>query len=493
MIQPGTRGQKRDKVWLHFAVMLFFCFGFRYLPPLGPLTDIGMATVGCFLCILYGWNVVGLIWPSLLCIVSLVAGGLVPLASVRTIGFGSDTIVLFIFMLSFCEVFTISGSSNIFANWMCSRKFINGRPWLFSFIVLFSCWLLSGLSAAMAMIFLFWGIMEGVYETFHYKPLDKYPLIMMTGIGIFATAGASLFPFSRMPLILFGMYGPMVGSEGMTVAYIGYIIFISLLSVGSIVGYLAVCKYILHIDVSNMANIDVNEIISAEDTLFSKRHKAYMLSLGILILLFLLPSVLPASWGISAIFSRLTNIGVLWAVLIVMSIVKVDGQPLIDIREAAKGGVQWDMVITTVTVLVLSTVMTNDASGIKEGLQLILQPVLSHLSPMLLIVGIVVSSLILTNLIQNMVVAVLYLPIIATLCTTMDINGWGLVAIIALTSSCAFVLPSGSPIAAIIHSNPWVKPAEVMKFGIVIVVMMMLVMSVVAVLFTNLLITPWQP
>ena len=79
MTQSHPTEVKRDLTWLHFVVMLFLCFGFRFLPPIGPLTDIGMATVGCFLCILYGWNVVGLIWPSLLCIVALVAGGLVPL------------------------------------------------------------------------------------------------------------------------------------------------------------------------------------------------------------------------------------------------------------------------------------------------------------------------------------------------------------------------------------------------------------------------------
>lgn len=50
------------KYWIYTIIGLLFMFGFGMLPPIAPLTPVGMKVLGLFISVLFLWSTVGLAW-----------------------------------------------------------------------------------------------------------------------------------------------------------------------------------------------------------------------------------------------------------------------------------------------------------------------------------------------------------------------------------------------------------------------------------------------
>ena len=58
--------EKKDAMYfVHSLICLVIMFGFGQLPPMEPLTPLGMNLIGIFLGVLYGWIFIDIIWPSI--------------------------------------------------------------------------------------------------------------------------------------------------------------------------------------------------------------------------------------------------------------------------------------------------------------------------------------------------------------------------------------------------------------------------------------------
>ena len=65
--------------YVHTAICLIIMFGFGQLPPVAPLTPLGMNLIGIFLGVLYGWVFIEIVWPSLAGLLALMLiGGMKP-------------------------------------------------------------------------------------------------------------------------------------------------------------------------------------------------------------------------------------------------------------------------------------------------------------------------------------------------------------------------------------------------------------------------------
>ena len=49
--------------YVHSFLCLLIMFGFGQLPPVEPLTALGMRLIGIFLGLLYGWIFIDIVWP----------------------------------------------------------------------------------------------------------------------------------------------------------------------------------------------------------------------------------------------------------------------------------------------------------------------------------------------------------------------------------------------------------------------------------------------
>ena len=77
--QSAVSGKKDAMYLVHSLICLAIMFGFGQLPPMEPLTPLGMNLIGIFLGVLYGWIFIDIIWPSIAGLLALtLIGGMKP-------------------------------------------------------------------------------------------------------------------------------------------------------------------------------------------------------------------------------------------------------------------------------------------------------------------------------------------------------------------------------------------------------------------------------
>ena len=124
--------------YVHSFLCLLIMFGFGQLPPVEPLTALGMRLIGIFLGLLYGWIFIDIVWPSMAGLLALMlVGGMKPVALLNR-SFGDPIVVMMFFIFVFCATINHYGLSRFISLWFITRKFVAGRPWVFTFTFLAS-------------------------------------------------------------------------------------------------------------------------------------------------------------------------------------------------------------------------------------------------------------------------------------------------------------------------------------------------------------------
>ena len=120
--------EKNDLKYLHFAITFALMFLFRFVPPFGTVTPYGMAVIGIFLGLIYGWSVDAdnLCWTSLMGLVALgvtdygTAGGAIAAA------FGNESVMLMLLAMFFLGMLQESQLTQWFSNKLLGAKFTAG-------------------------------------------------------------------------------------------------------------------------------------------------------------------------------------------------------------------------------------------------------------------------------------------------------------------------------------------------------------------------------
>ena len=207
--------------YVHSLVCLCIMFGFGLLDPVEPLTPLGMRLVGVFLGVLYGWVFIEIVWPSLAGLLAMMlVGGMKPVTLLNN-SFGHPIVQMMFFIFVFCATINHYGLSRFISLWFITRKFVAGRPWLFSFTFLASIFILGALTSASPAALIGWSILYGVCEVCGYKKGDSYPTMMVFGIVFAAQIGQSMIPFKQVALTVFSAYETM---SGMGIDYAKYML-----------------------------------------------------------------------------------------------------------------------------------------------------------------------------------------------------------------------------------------------------------------------------
>ena len=197
--------------YVHSFLCLLIMFGFGQLPPVEPLTALGMRLIGVFLGLLYGWIFIDIVWPSMAGLLALMlVGGMKPVALLNR-SFGDPIVVMMFFIFVFCATINHYGLSRFISLWFITRKFVAGRPWVFTFTFLASMFILGGLTSASPAAIIGWSILYGICDVCGYKKGDGYPTMMVFGIVFASQVGMSLIPFKQAALTVFSAYETMSG------------------------------------------------------------------------------------------------------------------------------------------------------------------------------------------------------------------------------------------------------------------------------------------
>ena len=128
-------------------------FVFPHFPAVDPLTPVGMRVLGILIGMVYFWSTINSIWPSLLGLVMIGFAGMNPdlqgYAAVKDVflnSFGLETVVFVMLAMILFASIEYVGCTKYIVRFFLSIKALNGRPYVFFFILFLCSYFISGLS-----------------------------------------------------------------------------------------------------------------------------------------------------------------------------------------------------------------------------------------------------------------------------------------------------------------------------------------------------------
>ena len=234
---------------VHSLICLAIMFGFGQLPPMEPLTPLGMNLIGIFLGVLYGWIFIDIIWPSIAGLLALtLIGGMKP-GLLLNKSFGDPIVVMMFFIFVFCAAINYYGLSKFISLWFITRKAVAGKPWLFTYTFLASIMLLGGLTSASPAAVIGWSILYGVCDVCGYRKGEGYPTMMVFGIVYAAQVGMALIPFKQAALTVMSAYETMSGTH---IDYAKYMLIAFVACALCSLLFILIGKYVFRPDVSKL-------------------------------------------------------------------------------------------------------------------------------------------------------------------------------------------------------------------------------------------------
>lgn len=146
------------KELLKAVVVLAIALSGWFIPAVPPITEIGMRCITVFLSMIIGWSLSPRAWPSFMGMLLFPATGVMTLKQFLSIGWGSDSFFFLVIAFVLVGYLKVTGVSQFLANWLMSRKFIEGHPWRLIFMTLFAAYLISSLTHTYVGMLLMWEV-----------------------------------------------------------------------------------------------------------------------------------------------------------------------------------------------------------------------------------------------------------------------------------------------------------------------------------------------
>ncbi len=457
-----TKSKKFDMLYVHVAVMLILMIGAYFVPPVSTITPVGMKVLGVFLAMLYGWTTCGMVWPSMLGMIGVALSGAVTMKEFANLSFGNETIVFMIFVFVFTGVIDEVGLIGYIANKMISFKFLNGRPWLFSAFLLIGAFISSAFINMFATILVVWGIIYIVAERFDFKPQDRWPMLMIMGTILASSIGGCIMPYKPVPLVILQAYSTISGTS---MDFFKYICFSLPVTFLVMVFYVLICRFVFRPDMKELKHISV-DFADKDALILNKKQKVAVAFLAAFIFLMIAPSILPAQWIVTIAIKQLGIVGCLLILLVLMYWVKVDGEPMLDFPKMTKH-ISWEVMLTFGFIIPFTGIFTGEATGIKECIVQMLQPILAGMSPIVFLAITLLIATLLTNIANNMVVGAVFATLIFAIGNgIMGMDVTPMVAVLIVCCNLALATPAASPTAAMCFANSkWCKASDLYKYG----------------------------
>lgn len=483
--------KKERMLMIHALIGAGLMLFFRYLPiSLPEVTPVGMEVLGIFLGTLYLWTFVDPIWGSILSIGMLGFSNYSNMNAVLSEAFGSPVTIQVLFMQIMSGGLAMYKISAYIGRFFLTRKFTNGKPWLFMGVLCVGCYFIAGFINAFTPIFVLWPVLYGIFDEVGYKKGDAFPRVALTLVVVASLIGFPMAPFAQNGLALLSNFekitaempgGPVIVNSG---AYLALAIVLGMIM---ILAAILFCKFVLRPDVSKMKQFDVESLNRNPLPPMNAQQKVYCVGFILVILGLMLPSLFPTLPGMA--FLKPAVYGIAMIMVAIMAAIRIKGEPVMDIAKVLSTNMSWGAYFIIVAAVFLGSVLTNPATGVSAFLAHILSPIFQGMSPVVFIILILALGGILTNLCNSLVIGMILQPIIMTYSIQTGADPRPIVALmIQFVLLSAAITPAASPFAAILHSNKeWVPTKYVYQYTLPIVLIELAITLVVGIPLANIL------
>ena len=457
--------------YISLVIMLALMFLFRFLPPIGTITSTGMAVVGIFLGLIWGWSTMGLLVPSIL---SMIAFGFTSLygdvTTVFTAGIGSQNVLIVLLTFGILGILQASGVTRWMALNIISLKIARGRPWVLALLLIIAAYWIQALTGSIAACLLVWTIFYDIVDA---QKIEKgaYTQFVIFGVIFAAILSGQLFPFNWVVLTLTDAYTAVSGLPAPSFG--PYVLWMLVIHAIIIALFMLICKYILRIKVPELNR---DELVEKPE-----RLDAFQTISLIMLAVFIVSLMIAGLFSNSAIGSFLNKFSVVgMAAVVLVILLGLNFTKCASLENYMATAVNWGLVFTVAAVSVLSSVMGSAECGIMDWVSSFLAPLLSDKGVLVFLILITLLPAVLTNFLNNLVMGVLFVPISYTMATALGLNSTVLCVMMIQLVSVGIMTAAGCQPAAVLHGNTeWITSPQAAKLGVIAILLSWLVTLII--------------
>jgi sodium-dependent dicarboxylate transporter 2/3/5 len=463
----------RRKVLIGLALM----FGFQFIPPPAPITQVGMLLIGAIAGMVLLVATVDMAWPTFAVIVlfafhskDVYPNSIAELhiydAAERS--FGQWITVFIIVMLLLCYALEKAGTLRRIALWFVTRRIAQRGPWTFTFMFMCATLVLGSLIDPVPVVVCMIMCAREIFKAFGFKEGEAWPSMMIASVPYVVSISFAMTPIGHnLPIAVLGMVSSISGEPINMLSYV----FIGV-PVGLCIFVLMFLYFRLFVkpDMSRFDNIDYSEIEKLRPGKMGKGEMIVAIVSAIVLLCWVVPGFLslyiPES-PVTALFNNLSLLFPAVAAVAFLAMVHIDGKPLLDIAEAAKN-VSWTIVFLFGGFLLLVLGMSESSSGIPQWVAMYVAPLIGGFSPFVTVSIMATLGIVVTNLLNNFAVAIVFSTVCTPMVLSMGINPAIIAITIAFAANCAYLSPAAQPIISFAVVDPFCNSKYVFRHGLII-------------------------
>ncbi len=390
---------KKVQKELIVSFVAFALFLYTFVGPIPPGMTRGLfMLVGTVVISSLMWLLIGIGWPNFFILLTLILNPDYGLTKVRQNSFGNSTVFFFICAFALVSCLLASGVTKRIAVMICTSKWAKKGPWWRVFMVMLATWVLCQGLASTTVLVISYALVEAILYAAGYTKGDETGKMMIHGTGIIAQSAMGMTPIAHIVAInCVTYYATYTGRE---------LDFLDFCLIGIPVGLLMFALIFLYFrfvwkpaDLEKLANADYDSI-REELGPWSKQEKITGIVYILAIVFWILPGVgkyIPGMGWLSNINNCIPPlVGVT-----VLALIRVDGKPLFDYKQALTKTIPWTTLMFSATLNCVGNALSNKDIGFSEWATATFSPIMSGFSPYLFVCVIMVFALVLTNFISN--------------------------------------------------------------------------------------------
>lgn len=459
-----AEAKSSNKIFIHYIIGITLMFGFQFIPAAAPLTPFGMNILGIFIGLAYLWSTTDGIWASMLSFVALALSGYAGFGEVLQTALSNRNVLVIFFTLILFGSAVQCGLTKYIAHFFLTRKIIDHRPIIFTFMMIFAAYIVSALTDAIPAVLLFWPIIYDALEDIGCKKRETYSTLLVMGVFFGACLGSAVFPFKGAILIALSAFE---GVAGQPVPYFGYTATNFITATVIIILYSLMVKFIFRADLSQVSHVEsaVFKARPIEPMNFSQ--KLHIVIIAAYIVLVMLSSILPETLPGAAFLKSLGADGLALCMLIILLMVRHQGQSIFDFREVVHSGMRWNVYFMVASAVYIAGALKSPDTGILPFLKTVLSPVLGGHSELVFVMILFFFAALVTCFFHNGVLANMLMPIVFAFSSTAGYNGIAIAAVLTMVINVSFLTPAASVYAPLLHTNrDWITFKDVMTYGL---------------------------
>ena len=469
--------QSKDFVrYFHIAMVFVITFGFALIPPFGQITSYGMQVLGIFFGVLYGWIFCELFWPSVLALLALGMTDFGNITQVFTAGFGNSNVIMILVIFIFVGFLENTGLMRFIAEWFVSRRICEGRPYVLVIMLMIPAAIFGAFINVWAGLVIVWSLLFNACDVLGYKKDDAYVCMGVMVTTLAASVTPTIFTFRPIPIMANGWVTAATGSGYNQTTWL---ILQGLAAVLAVTLLILIFKFVVKPDVSSFSSSQAL-FDHLRDKKMEPQQKIALVFLAFFVVVLMIPLVFPKTMAVVAFINKFSIVGIAAVCLLFLSMVKVKGERVFNVQNAARTSVNWPLIFMLAASFPIGDALEQDATGIISTFTQFVTPLVSGLSPLVFMIVVIVVFNLMSQVMHNLVLMIVFTPVLCQLALAVGVPIDVFAPIFIFGVNTAMITPGSSATGAMLHGNTnWMSTKNTYKWAILTTCVIYLTLIVV--------------